>query len=1104
MNSAKDIAAFVGGELKGNLDTTVSATASREGYIAPSNQIVTPLAATVNDIISIPVLNLNTGKYDAMINGVTPEAGARGEVAPYEYTPSAIAARISAEHGITFTPAQSKFVDTAFTASNSAATQFFNTQDAARAQIPEPLKSPLGIGGELGGRAWYNVPGALYSLSETVQNIIGDTSKSAYGAVSGLPSVLGYYANLEIGLGSALASTVPFILSTPYAVAWSGSNPKKVPSKAWEIATGMVGSVIETEKAHPGSAIGTIAGMLLSGKAMDFADAKISAVVSRVSPVGVSTAEIITPSGAPAKITSLYTKDMFSPVESGKIVASAITPARSEASMIMSSKSMVSSAENIKFVEGRVPSFTSVKDAVDSFTRASEKEGTYMHATNEPDFIQSLIQNKGVTVGPEGSPLYFASADSVIARFLKGGENSPAIVRMTETPKTPAEALAFTGKPTAPELSPGLYPGTQPLSGVEYKGSLQQEFIVPAGTYLSVKDVSYIEAGGAKIPVIDVSIGKSGIIDSASLIAKQFKYRANASFPPKLPKFEIGSPVNALRSMDIKMPNPLEEVSAKQWSPSQKLAMRDYLEIASSKPGADAGLKTIVAGQKAIPLFREVNFVQREPVGEILAGRELSSDTISKIFANRESFGEDLVSGGSTSIRANLGDAFFGKDVIGDIDAWTEGSRKTELQASELEIIKADQPSAVISRSQIRIEGTTKPLTEVHSFEEWPAVRQPSNISTLEAVGGSKVTGPSTGFFGGLRKSSAMFDKQSLRQQAGGEPSIEPSPKNIKHAVGTSAVAKESASLFYGRDSAATGMKQSFSTGLLMEKYANSIDEMLSKTKGEARSTVEKYQGSIRTNPLELPETRAAKAVAYARENPSAAVRMLGVGIPEIRRSRPEYYPASEPVASKTSRLPAIIPIYPGSNNVPTTASAQAIALYNITPAAGPDASQYPIASPVQYPISTTPSYQIPTYPITQPGNQQYPSQPITRPPEHPPTTPIETGRTPGRTITFKEDRPYGFTGINLVPDYYHKKKEEASANKFQRLPFFRFLNRYSPGEGINIPLNERYMRAMPGLPKTQHFAPKPYQGSNPPQKFVRYTDVFKAGLGIPSMRSRR
>jgi hypothetical protein len=527
-----------------------------------------------------------------------------------------------------------------------------------------------------------------------------------------------------------------------------------------------------------------------------------------------------------------------------------------------------------------------------------------------------------VTVGtqsPTGNkPLYFGKPDTVYTRFLQGGESSQpgssAIIRIVESPKTVSETLNFKGTVSEPQLSPGLYPSVKPITGTAYKGALQQEFIIPSGSKLSVKGVGYTDAGGAMIPVIDVVLGGRTATESINYLAQKFEYQANA--------FKItggvGKPTPVLRGIDISMSNPLEEVVGKQWSPQQKAVLYPYMKEMALKEGSNAGLRVAVAGTEAIPAMREVKFVQREPAGEILVGKDLSYKAISDIYAGRERMGADVSSGGSTSIRANLGEGFFGKDLIGDIDAWAKAGKVESMWLREKAIIKSEIPDVDLAMSPrgsglantfldlkigkeaqgkfpvgaVAKPNSPKPIVEIHSIEQFPHVVEPSNVATLKTVGGHTSTGMSTGFLF-ERKISATFDKMPMTQSPYGDLKLSLSESNIKHGVGASAIAKEGASLFYGRDVKLTKMQPDYLKGKALETFSMEMDNLLSETKGASKAEVLKYQSSIKVNPLELKETRSAKTIAAIKSGNIPISKIFGVGYPDIPIGGKQAYPPS-------------------------------------------------------------------------------------------------------------------------------------------------------------------------------------------------------------------
>jgi hypothetical protein len=332
------------------------------------------------------------------------------------------------------------------------------------------------------------------------------------------------------------------------------------------------------------------------------------------------------------------------------------------------------------------------------------------------------------------------------------------------------------------------------------------------------------------------------------------------------------------------------------------------MEEMATKPDADIGLRIAVAGKNALPAMKDVKFVQREPAGQILVGKDLSANAIGEIYRTRELMGTDLYGGGSTLARANLGDAFFGKELVGDIDTWTKAKLVEKLWKRERDIIKSEIPNVdkatdkkfaqtflnvkkKLPEGSISKPGSEKPIIEIHSLESWPHVANKENVATLKTVGGYTTTGMSTNFiFKG--KLSATFNKQMLTQSPGGKLKFALSQKHIKHWVGASAIAKEGASLHYGRDSSISGMNPSYTKGMALERFSTEMDNMLSKTKGEKAKVVKEYQGSIKVNPLELKETKTAKTIAAIREGKLPLSKIFGVGLSDINTGKGYGYPA--------------------------------------------------------------------------------------------------------------------------------------------------------------------------------------------------------------------
>jgi hypothetical protein len=902
--------------------------------------------------------------------------------------------------------------------------------------------------------------------------VVGSPIKAGFGFVESIPQVV---------------SMVPLVAGAAYVF---GKDIKygatQIIPTATEIGSGMITRAVE----QPERTFGNLLGAAYTG---EMAETAVGAG-KYLSPIGIDIAEIPATSGARSSVLFAYTKPFASGMEEATVKVFAAFDAASEPAKVVASKSFALNPTDIKFINEAVPSFPSVSAAKESFNALAGKEGSFIHASSDVKFVQQLMERGEVTVqaGTKGTePLYVSGIkDTTFSQFLRGASEfqpgSSAIVRITATPKTVEEALAFKGTAISPELEPGLYPGTKPITGVTFRGSLQQEMIIPAGSKLSVTDVGFIEKSGVKIPVIDVTIGSASVVERVGNAVNKLEYDINAI---KAPEVGLGQPTGFLKRSSIEMTNPLEEVASKQWSGQQRAVLDPYLKQMAKEPSANVGLKAVVAGKEALPLFREVSFVQREPVGQVLVGREMSAETIGKVFANREAMGSDVMSGGSTTIRANLGTSFIDKSLIGDIDAWAKANKVAELQASEIKIIAKDQPSVITSRSpglqkgfpvaEVRIAGSEKPLTEIHSFEAFPAVKQPSNIGTLTAVGGAKVTGPTTGFFGGLRKSSAAFDEMRLVQTPGGQPKIELNVASAKHAVGASAVAKESASLFYGRDIGITGMEQSYKKGMILERYANTMDELLASQKGEAAKTIQKYQGTIKTNPLELPETQKAKFEALTKETKEPTKMYSGVPKPELKEYPISYYEMEEYKSTGESALVgtsvmasigvANAPSYPDVitnekqietvsgiyNPSPIEKSLQQLTPSTIYPsttvtskidrAVGisgyPEIPTLPETIVTKQPTVIIPTYPIitPTYPVITP---EYPTFPTIPPTTIPPTT--THGKTPDvfrtwdRIVKFPDETktPFEAAGIKEFPFVVLNQKEEKGKRR-KSIPSF-------------------------------------------------------------------
>ena len=751
---------------------------------------------------------------------------------------------------------------------------------------------------------------------------------------------------------------------------------------------------------------------------------------------------------------------------------------KTPASALLSAAGFEIPSTGIDFVsKGSELRFQNVAEAREYYETITGKKGTFYHGAagiKDVDFINNLLSAGEVTVSSE-KPLYFGGSGEVYERFLvsKGGYSpgGSAILRLTETPKTIGEALSFEGSDVLnPKLPEGLYPGPKGLlKETRSDIGFYAEYIVPSGSKISVTDISYIEIVGSKIPLIDIKIGEPSLIDTASLAVKKAVINLETI---RSPLGGIGSPPDEFFDIiGIELPNPLEEVAAKQWSTGVKEIVNPYIiQRMAAKEGANAAVRTIAYGLRSQPLFREAVFVQRETVGEILVNKFLTEDTIGKIFKNREAMGADVVSGGSTTIRANLGKSFFGVDLIGDLDAWVKQDMVSNLWATERDIISTEQPSVLIGREpgltegfmvgKVKIPGEEKPLVEIHSIEQFPWVAEQRNIGTLEAVGGAKVTGPTTGYFGGLRKMSAAFDDQYFSKPPGGEFGISLNPETVKHAVGNMLVSREAASLYYGRDNALTGMQPNYVKGQVLERFSTAMDELLGATTGEERATVDRYLNSVETNPLTLPETQTAKftalsnlllgnkekyysgipygdeGVAYGKypfektlaESNDYGIIGFGVGLPIVRASYPGVaYTVNVPRARIQSFSDYVMGneiSYP-EQQYPSIGRSQGGYASSVYPSINyPIGRNLPSNYPSNYPLAATLKYPS-GYPSTTPGN--YPtgytpggstgtttkttSEYVT---EYTPFTPTESykkilfGPKPETTVTYKRKRQAG------------------------------------------------------------------------------------------------
>ena len=577
-------------------------------------------------------------------------------------------------------------------------------------------------------------------------------------------------------------------------------------------------------------------------------------------------------------------------------------------------------------------------------------------------------------------------------------------------------------------MEPGVYPGTKPLSGIKFKGGLQEEYIIPPKTPVAVTNISYIQVGKSKIPVIDIKLGEQSWIDKVTVGTKKTLYETK-SIPSniKTAKGFVGEPgVELFRSLDIKMTNPLAENVAGIWTTGQKSLLYPYLEKVSKTKGASAELQAVASAIKAKQAIKGITFVQRSPVfTEVIEKGILPKEAYVKLLKVRQDLGTNVVGGGSTSIKGQLGKSFFGKETLGDMDTWAEPQYVKQIAERDLAIVKQYRNDAYIeiknkTNYEIMVPGVKKPITEVHSIKSWPWLREKGFIETVPGVGGTKQRVLSTEKLF-IRKLSAAFDKNPLIKLPGELPQVKYAPREVKHAVGAAAIAREASSLMYGRDMDITGMKPSFRKGYDLENFSSSMDKMLESAKGKTKTEIKEYQSAIEQNPLLLKETKQAKVRSYIKENPLIATRLLSedsygyktkskpyktsgqrkVEQPEMLKSivygvlsgstKSQKYPINKPTYKQEQKTKSLTtekyyPIFkPEATNelfktvYPkytaqklTSAKIDSYPIYN---------TQKPTAKTSSYPKYNAPKTTISDYPPTTPPPTKTPPPKITTPP---------------------------------------------------------------------------------------------------------------------------
>jgi hypothetical protein len=123
-----------------------------------------------------------------------------------------------------------------------------------QAEIPVGLTLPIALTTE-------SYLKGVGEASETASRMVEATPLPAVGPVSKY--------NLEVGVGiaSAFAALPSVITYAPVAAEWALRNPERITSKAAAIGSDMFGGIITSEMKHPGTGVGQVMGIAVSGKA---------------------------------------------------------------------------------------------------------------------------------------------------------------------------------------------------------------------------------------------------------------------------------------------------------------------------------------------------------------------------------------------------------------------------------------------------------------------------------------------------------------------------------------------------------------------------------------------------------------------------------------------------------------------------------------------------------------------------------------------------------------------------------------------------------------------------------------------------------------------
>jgi len=112
-------------------------------------------------------------------------------------------------------------------------------------------------------------PEMLYGAAQGIQKGISDVGDWMYSQdmhAGPLSPIVNPIWNAQVGYVTAIAGTLPFILSVPYGLTWAAWNPLGVLPKAYEMGDQTMEQMRIREASNPGSAVGTVLGMYTGGK----------------------------------------------------------------------------------------------------------------------------------------------------------------------------------------------------------------------------------------------------------------------------------------------------------------------------------------------------------------------------------------------------------------------------------------------------------------------------------------------------------------------------------------------------------------------------------------------------------------------------------------------------------------------------------------------------------------------------------------------------------------------------------------------------------------------------------------------------------------------